>query len=114
MARVVVPIQKVKSHEILVNPTKTAGSLADGNSFKNTGQERLFGKNTGVGAVQITVKATPDNLRRSVDVVISIPAGEEFTSETWPTDGFNQADNTVNVDVDVDADLELWVTKQEG
>lgn len=114
MPRTNIPVQKVKSHELKLNATETAGDLANGNSFKNTGRESLNGRNDGAGAVEITIKAVADNLRRVVDVVLSVPAGGKFNCLSIPTYGFNQPDGTVNIDVDVNADLKLWVLKQEG
>ena len=114
MARVEIPVQKMQSHSILVNPSETDSDATENHYIVNTGRERLHGKNTGVGAVQLTIVATNDNLRRAVDVVASIQAGGEFECEILPTEGFNQADGTVHIDVDTDTDLKLWLTKLEG
>lgn len=113
MARVDIPVQKIKSHEALINPTETSSDSTNDHSFKNTGQERLHGENTGVGTVVLTIVSVPDNLRRTGDIVISVPAGGKFELETLPVEGFNQSGGIVHA-MDTDTDLKLWLTKREG
>ncbi|MED4261967.1 hypothetical protein [Priestia aryabhattai] len=78
-------------------PTFKAAT-SGGDTFANDGKTYLHVKNSGTGAVTVTVDSfTPCSYGFDHDIVISIPAGSERIIGTFPQNRFNNDSSMVSV-----------------
>jgi hypothetical protein len=81
-----------------IDPTFTAATLTDGNSFRNTGREMVYIKNGGGGTVVLTVP-TPTAASGGLlieDKTYTILAGEEIVIGQLDPALFNQPASSVD------------------
>lgn len=97
MARAAMTVQQIVRTGL--NNTPASVNASDGNYFANDGRVFLHVINGSGSSINVTV-GTPgsvDGLAIS-DLVVAVPAGDERMIGPFPTNIYNQADNTVYVD----------------
>lgn len=91
-----------------------AGGVGFGLKFNNDGNLRLLVENTGVGSPVLNVETSGTLASKVVpDEVITVPAGQTFTSRTFPRNPFNQGGEPAVVYMNMtggdEADLKITV-----
>lgn len=70
----------------------------NGNDVTLTGREILFVWNDTAAAVTVTVQSVADPYGRTGNVSRSVPAGQYYAFQRFPTDGWLQADGRLWID----------------
>ena len=106
MPRVSLPLQSLDPEDSIVL-SYTNGDAANGHAFTNTGRVIVLLKNTGAGAVTVTIVSTPDARNRTGDEQRSVVAGTDAVFGPFPRQGWNQTDETVYLNLSADTGLKL-------